>query len=51
MVEMRLQGYRLDEIAATTVRSERWVRRVLDQFKSRLRERYDQHAADETNAG
>ncbi len=42
MVEMRLQGYNFEEIAAATSRSERWVRRVLDQFKDRLRRRYHQ---------
>jgi RNA polymerase sigma-70 factor (ECF subfamily) len=36
MVELRLQDYSLAEIAAATDRSERWVRRVLDQVKARL---------------
>lgn len=44
MVEMRLQGHSLREIAACTRRSERWVRRILDQFKSHLRQRYDHYA-------
>jgi RNA polymerase sigma-70 factor (ECF subfamily) len=39
MVEMRLQGYGVPEIAAATDRSERLVRRVLDQVKGRLRQR------------
>jgi hypothetical protein len=44
MVEMRLQGYSLQEIAAVTARSERWVRRVLDQVKGQLRQRYEQYS-------
>lgn len=36
MVELRLQGYALEEIATVTERSERTVRRVLDQVKARL---------------
>jgi RNA polymerase sigma-70 factor (ECF subfamily) len=40
MVEMRLQGYALQEIAETTGRSERFIRRVLDQIKHQLKERY-----------
>jgi RNA polymerase sigma-70 factor (ECF subfamily) len=39
IVELRLQGYLLGEIAVRTDRSERWVRRVLEQFKARLEER------------
>jgi RNA polymerase sigma-70 factor (ECF subfamily) len=39
MVEMRLQGYTLHEIAAATDRSERLVRRLLDQIKDRLKHR------------
>ena len=42
MVEMRLQGYSLHEIAAATDRSERRVRRVLEQMKGQLRQRYQQ---------
>jgi RNA polymerase sigma-70 factor (ECF subfamily) len=45
MVEMRLQGHALREIAAATNRSERLVRHVLEQVKGRLRERADGHAA------
>jgi RNA polymerase sigma-70 factor (ECF subfamily) len=44
MVELRLQGYRIAEIAAATDRSERWVRRILDQIKSQLQQRYRVHA-------
>ena len=36
MVELRLEGYRLEEIAAEVRRSERTVRRVLEQVKARL---------------
>jgi RNA polymerase sigma factor (sigma-70 family) len=43
MVEMRLQGHSLEEIAAATERSERLVRRVLDQIKSQLRQRYPEY--------
>ena len=39
MVEMRLQGFSLEEIATATDRSERLVRRVLSQIKERLKER------------
>jgi RNA polymerase sigma factor (sigma-70 family) len=44
MVEMRLQGYSLQEIAAATDRSERRVRRVLGQVKIQLQQRYDDYA-------
>jgi RNA polymerase sigma-70 factor (ECF subfamily) len=44
MVEMRLQGHRFGEIAVATERSERFVRRVLDQVKRQLKERYPQCA-------
>jgi RNA polymerase sigma factor (sigma-70 family) len=37
MVELRLQGYQLEEIAKTVRRSERTVRRVLDQVKESLK--------------
>ena len=37
MVEMRLQGYRIEEIATAADRCERLVRRVLDQVKDHLR--------------
>jgi RNA polymerase sigma-70 factor, ECF subfamily len=36
MVELRLHGHALEEIAAAVARSERTVRRVLDQVKQRL---------------
>jgi RNA polymerase sigma-70 factor (ECF subfamily) len=39
MVELRLQGHLIDEIAAETGRSERLVRRVLDQVKRELSQR------------
>lgn len=38
MLELRLQGYDLNEIAAATRRSQRTVRRVLDGIKSDLEE-------------
>ena len=44
MVELRLQGYRIEEIAQATDRSERLVRRVLDQVKDRLNRRYIEHS-------
>ena len=40
MVELRLRGHRVEEIAAATDRSERWVRHVLDGFKDRLTGRH-----------
>jgi RNA polymerase sigma-70 factor (ECF subfamily) len=36
MLELRLQGYRLEEIAADTQRTERTVRRVLERVKDML---------------
>ena len=47
MVALRLDGYRLEEIATEVARSERTVRRVLEQFKDDLmqigqRERNDE---------
>jgi RNA polymerase sigma factor (sigma-70 family) len=39
MLEMRLQGYHLEEIAAEVQRSERGVRRLLDKVKERLNQR------------
>jgi RNA polymerase sigma factor (sigma-70 family) len=39
MVELRLQGYRIAEIAQATGRSERLVWKVLDQIKDRLNRR------------
>jgi RNA polymerase sigma-70 factor (ECF subfamily) len=44
MVEMRLEGYALQEIADATARSERLVRRVLDRLKARLQQCQRQHA-------
>jgi RNA polymerase sigma-70 factor (ECF subfamily) len=44
MVELRLQGYLIEEIAERTDCSERWVRRVLEQFKARLEQRVSQAA-------
>jgi RNA polymerase sigma-70 factor (ECF subfamily) len=40
IVELRLQGYTTAEVAAAVDRSERWVRRVLQQLEQRLGERY-----------
>jgi hypothetical protein len=40
MVEMRLQGYAVQEIADATERSERFVRRVLDGIKDQWKQRY-----------
>jgi RNA polymerase sigma factor (sigma-70 family) len=37
MLELRLQGHSVDEIATATGRTERTVRRVLDQVKAMLR--------------
>jgi RNA polymerase sigma-70 factor (ECF subfamily) len=39
MLELRLQGYTVDEIAAQVNRSERGVRRLLDKIKDRLQQR------------
>jgi RNA polymerase sigma-70 factor (ECF subfamily) len=39
MAELRLQGYRIEEIAQATSRSERLVRKVLGQVKDRLSRR------------
>jgi RNA polymerase sigma factor (sigma-70 family) len=44
MLEMRLQGYRLEEIAVEVQRSERGVRRLLDKVKERL----NQQMAEQT---
>jgi RNA polymerase sigma-70 factor (ECF subfamily) len=38
IVELRLQNYQVEEIAALVGRSERTVRRVLDEMKERLRQ-------------
>jgi RNA polymerase sigma factor (sigma-70 family) len=42
MVELRLQGFGLDEIAAQVGRSERTVRRLLELVKERLRNHKDE---------
>jgi RNA polymerase sigma factor (sigma-70 family) len=42
MVELKLQGYQTKEIAEATDRSERLVRRVLDQVKGRLNRRFSE---------
>ncbi len=42
MVELRLQGWRLEEIAAQLQRSERTVRRLLERVKERLRTQKDE---------
>jgi RNA polymerase sigma factor (sigma-70 family) len=39
IVELRLQGYRIEEIADEVQRSERTVRRVMDKIKQRLEHR------------
>jgi RNA polymerase sigma-70 factor, ECF subfamily len=44
MVELRLQGYSLDEIAAATQRCERTVRRILDQVKDQLEKRCQEYS-------
>ena len=44
MLELRLQGYNLEEIAAETQRSRRTVRRVLDEVKQRLEQWNSNHA-------
>ena len=44
MVEMRLQGYPVQEIAEATSRSERLVRRVLGEIKDRWKQRYHDYA-------
>jgi RNA polymerase sigma-70 factor, ECF subfamily len=41
MVELRLQGYLIEEIATQTSRSERTVRRVLDKVKQDLEQRLE----------
>jgi RNA polymerase sigma-70 factor (ECF subfamily) len=43
MVELRLQGENLREIAAATARSVPTVRRLLDRVKEQLRRRYQEH--------
>lgn len=44
MLELRLQGYTLEEIATDTRHSLRTVRRRLDQIKHSLEQRYQEHA-------
>lgn len=44
MVELRLQGYLIEEIAEEVARSERTVRRVLDKVKSNLEQRLEESA-------
>jgi RNA polymerase sigma-70 factor (ECF subfamily) len=44
MVELRLQGYCLGEIADLTQRSERTVRRVLERMKRHLKQRCQEYA-------
>jgi RNA polymerase sigma-70 factor (ECF subfamily) len=45
MVELRLQGYLIEEIAEEVARSERTVRRVLDKVKDCLEQRLEESAA------
>jgi RNA polymerase sigma-70 factor (ECF subfamily) len=45
MLELRLQGYTLEEIAAQTQRSERTVRRLLEQLCEYLKKREAQEAS------
>lgn len=45
MLELRLQGYRLEEIASQVNRSERGVRRLLDKIKDRLSQRLAESAS------
>jgi hypothetical protein len=45
MVEMRLQGHTFEAIAVATQRSERLVRRVLEQVKNRLQQRCQEMAS------
>jgi len=42
ILELRLQGYNIDEIAAATQSGERTVRRVLDQVKQQLAQNSEQ---------
>ena len=48
MLEMRLQGYQVEEIAADVNRSERGVRRLLDKIKERLNHRLVEDSKHET---
>jgi RNA polymerase sigma-70 factor (ECF subfamily) len=45
MLELRLQGHTVDEIAAQVNRSERGVRRLLDKIKERLQEHLGESTA------
>lgn len=45
MLEMRLQGYNLEEIAAATQRSQRTVSRVLNEVKDELRQAHEADGA------
>jgi RNA polymerase sigma-70 factor (ECF subfamily) len=45
MLELRLQGYRIEEIAEQVNRSERGVRRLLDKIKERLHQRLAEESA------
>ncbi len=42
IVQLRLQGYRIEEIADEVSRSERTVRRVMDKVKARLQQRMEE---------
>jgi RNA polymerase sigma-70 factor (ECF subfamily) len=42
MVELRLQGYQLEEIAADVNRSERTVRRIMEKLRERLEARAEE---------
>lgn len=42
IVELRLQGFQIEEIADTVARSERTVRRVMDKVKARLQQRMEE---------
>jgi DNA-directed RNA polymerase specialized sigma24 family protein len=44
ILELRLQGYTLEEIADETRHSLRTVRRRLEHIKQSLEQRYQQHA-------
>lgn len=46
VLELRLQGYQLEEIAADVARSERTVRRVMDKIRLRLEQRLLESAED-----
>jgi RNA polymerase sigma-70 factor (ECF subfamily) len=46
MLELRLQGHTLEEIAALTSRSERTVRRLMDRIKLELRQSLVEEVAD-----